>query len=94
VEKVNVNTMVFTEDKYNNDLKAMWRDVGEFIRILITNGYIVSVRDDDYNIIVVEFEEGDPEFGCPTLQWLDPEEFEGYLSYIHKDDEDSFYAKD
>ena len=62
---------VFTPDNYD-DLDAMWEDITTFIRILLNNSYTVVIRDDDIDIIVVEYnyDTSKTDYGTPELEWI------------------------
>lgn len=79
-----VNSVTFTTDKYfvakyetnaeEKKIQMMWQDISNLLRILTKQGYVCKVYDDDTNIIVVEYNYGDAEFGGPYLTWIDDEE--------------------
>lgn len=73
-----VNEMVFAPDRYDDDVNAMWVDIAKFIKMLTDNEYVAVVRDDDIDIIVVEYEHDEriEEWGVPTVKWLTPEQVE------------------
>lgn len=54
-----VSTIVFSKDCYSgNDEEAkklMWNDVEAFLQILMNNEYTAVIRDDESDIIVVEY---------------------------------------
>ena len=90
-----VNSIVFTADKYfvekyetnaeEKKVQMMWKDIGTFLKLATKQGYVCKVYDDDTDIIVVEYNYGDPEFGGPYLEWLDDDELdlvENYRSSI------------
>ena len=68
---------VFTPDSYD-DLDAMWEDITTFIRILLNNSYTVVIRDDDVDIIVVEYnyDTSKTDYGTPELEWITLDEAE------------------
>lgn len=78
------NSIVFTTDKYHVDkydsnskeklVQQLWKDVSDFLRLATKQGYVCKVYDDDTNIIVVEYNYGDAEFGGPYLEWLEDDE--------------------
>ena len=79
-----INSIVFTADKYFVDkyetnvkeekVQMMWKDISTFLKLATKQGYVCKVYDDDTNIIVVEYNYGDAEFGGPYLTWIDDEE--------------------
>ena len=81
-----INSIVFTADKYfvekyetnaeEKKVQMMWNDIGTFLKLATKQGYVCKVYDDDTNIIVVEYNYGNAEFGGPYLTWVDDEEAE------------------
>ena len=81
---VKVNSIAFTTDKYfvtkyeanaeEKKIQRMWQDISNLLSILTKQGYACKVYDDDTNIIVVEYDYSNPEFGGPYLTWVDDEE--------------------
>lgn len=67
--------MVFSINSYNNK-DEMWRDISSFIQLLVKNDYIAVIRDDDVDIIVVEFghDENKEYWGCPRVEWVEDED--------------------
>ena len=88
---VKVNSVAFTTDKYfinkyetnveEKKIQMMWQDISDFLRILTKQGYACKLYDDDTNIIVVEYEYSNPEFGGPYLEWLDDDELDLVENY-------------
>lgn len=66
-------TIVFTREDFGDNL---WNKVGEQLSLLTQANYICVVRDDDVDIIVIEFQEAKPEYGLAYPYWLYPEEEE------------------
>jgi len=70
-----VNSICF--DYHNwNDYEDMWYDIKEVIKILTKNNYIVVVREEDFQLVYVDFETADTSLGAPYPMWLLPEEAE------------------
>ena len=88
---VKVNSIVFTADKYFVDkyetnieekkVQMMWKDISTFLKLATKQGYVCKVYDDDTNIIVVEYEYSNPEFGGPYLEWVTDEEYDLLENY-------------
>lgn len=66
-------SIVFTKDCFGDKL---WEKVGEQLKLLTEAGYICVVRDDDVNIIVIEFQHENRALGSAYPYWLYPEEEE------------------
>ena len=49
-----VSKIVFSREDYNNR-DALYAAIGKQIMLLMENGYCCSVRDDDIDIIIIEF---------------------------------------
>lgn len=81
-----VNSITFTTDKYFVDryetnaeekkIQMMWNDIGTFLRLATKQGYTCKVYDDNTNIMVIEYEYSNPEFGGPYLEWLKDDELD------------------
>jgi RimJ/RimL family protein N-acetyltransferase len=54
----------------------MWEDIKRFIRLLLNNDYTMVIRDDDVDIIVIEYEHNElaETWGCPNPHWFTEEE--------------------
>ena len=88
---VRVNSIAFTTDKYFVDryetnaeekkVQIMWNDISTFLRLATKQGYTCKVYDDDTNIIVVEYEYSNPEFGGPYLEWVTDKEYDLLENY-------------
>lgn len=46
------------------------------ITVLLESEYICKVRLDETDIIVIEYEHANQEYGCPYPYWLTPEQVE------------------
>lgn len=92
-----VNSITFTTDKYfvakyeanteEKKIQMMWDDIGTFLRLLTKQGYTCKVYDDDTNIIVVEYDYSNPEFGGPYLEWIENDEFDLIENYRSSTDD-------
>lgn len=81
-----INSIVFTADKYfvekyetnaeEKKVQMMWKDIGTFLKLTTKQGYVCKIYDDDTDIIVVEYDYSNPEFGGPYLEWLDDDELD------------------
>ena len=64
-------TIVFTEESFGDKL---WQKVGEQLKLLLTAEYVCVIREEEYGIIVIQFQHDKPEWGEPAPIWLTPEE--------------------
>lgn len=67
--------MVFSTVYYGNK-DDMWKDISLFIQLLVRNNYLAVIRDDDVDVIVVEFghDENKEYWGCPRVEWIEDSE--------------------
>lgn len=72
-----VNEIVFTPEKYDGDREAMWGDIMTFIKMLLTNQYVATIRDDDIDVIVIHYEHDErfDAWGVKNPYWLTEEEY-------------------
>lgn len=72
------NKIVFSRNDYNQDRDIMYADIGKQLALLLHNKYVCKVRDDDTDIVVIEYEHDDNAdfWGVGGLYWLDDEEAE------------------
>ena len=76
-------TIVFTTKSYRAnwrddteyDKTAMWNDITDVIRILTMQGYQCRVYEEDFHIVVIEYNYKDESFGSPTLEWVGEDEY-------------------
>lgn len=82
------NEMVFCLDHYDDE-KEMWDDVGQFIRILTTNGYVCTARADEpgLGVYALDYDYADEEMGSPMPFWLTPEQMDRLDSLEEGDDD-------
>lgn len=75
-------TMVFAIRQYNwhkteeEARNLMWKDIGNFLKLLTKNNYIAVVYDDDTDIIVIQYEhneKNDP-WGAANPEWITEDE--------------------
>lgn len=76
-----VNEMVFSINAYET-ADDMWQDITQFIRLLIKNEYIMTIRDDDVDVIVIEYEHNEliEYWGVVNPYWLSEEEVDSIKS--------------
>ena len=78
------NYITFTTEKYFVDQYTknpreekralMWRDIAKLLQILTSQGYVCTVRDDDTDIIVVEYDYDNYEYGGLHPIWCNDDE--------------------
>lgn len=74
--KYDFQQIVFSLDEYD-DVKAMWDDISDLLRVLINDGYQCKVYDDSgTDIIIVEFDFIDEGIATGDLRWTTWEECE------------------
>lgn len=71
--------IVFALQEFNKDRTEMWSAITTLQCLLLKLGYVIKVRTDGVqDIIIVEYchdEQLDP-WGCASLEWLTNEEYE------------------
>lgn len=79
----NVNTIVFSKDRYDNDRNKMFQAIAQMLALLMDNEYTCKVYDDDRDIIVIQFEHDNQKdyWGTPDLCWLEEDEVDVVESY-------------
>jgi hypothetical protein len=74
--------VVLTRDQFGEQL---WEKVGEQLHLLIQAGYVCVVREDEFDIVTIEYQHGNYEYGYARPCWLYPKEEE---TVAYKDAED------
>lgn len=69
-----MNQIVFDVAEYNNDIDAMFTDIGKVIPILVRNGYFAVIRYEDCNIYCLDIAHTDEGLNDKHLMWLTDEE--------------------
>lgn len=75
--------MVFSLEKYawncsKSEARAlMWKDISNFLQILLSNQYLAVVYDDDTDIIVVQYEHNNrqDDWGSYNPYWITEDEY-------------------
>lgn len=75
-KKYNFQEIVFAPDAYNDDMDAMWADIGHFIRVVTNDGYQCKVIPDGGDFIVVQFDFVDESISDGVLEWVTWEDAE------------------
>ena len=74
------NSVVYSSDRYFGSEKEkeeeLWNSVRDQLKLLLNSGYIATVRLDETNIVVIDYNYDDESFGSPMPYWLYPEEEE------------------
>jgi hypothetical protein len=69
--------IVFSVGEYDGDFSKMWDDIGQFIRIVINDGYQCKVCDDSGpDIVIVQFDYIDDGISQGDLRWCTWDECE------------------
>ena len=89
--------IVFSSTNYDSDID-MWLDMVRVMRSLLRTQQIVTLRQEDSDIFILEHghDENVDCWGCPQLRWLSPEEAqkleldrENYLEkYLQNEEEE------
>lgn len=69
-------SMSFCIDDYNS-VEEMWGDISNFMRILLKNRNLFTVRQEDEIVIVIEYQHndcGEVYWGVAQPVWLDEDE--------------------
>lgn len=80
MEEKRYQEMVFSVEDYKYDgAKArenMYNDIGKFLAILMKSGYIAVVREDETDIVVIEYEHNErfEYWGIANPAWITEEE--------------------
>ena len=75
--------MVFSLERYQwncsiSEARAlMWKDISNFLQILLSNDYLAVVYDDDTDIIVVQYEHNNKQddWGSYNPYWITEDEY-------------------
>jgi hypothetical protein len=70
-----VQTLVICKKQFETQEEFKQRLV-DAITVLLDSEYILKVKADESNIIVIEYEHDDQSFGTPYPYWLTPEQVE------------------
>ena len=79
-----VHSLVFTEENCGDKL---WKMVGEQIRLLCQADYVMTVKEEETGIVIIEYQHADRSFGLPYPYWL-TEEDACQLSQNEEDEEE------
>lgn len=75
----NYERMVFTPNHFDleEDRKAMWDDISTFIQVLMRQNMIATIRQEEKDIIIVEYENNEMlnPLGCANPYWMTEEEY-------------------
>lgn len=86
------NTMVFCKDNYISPYTTteevyakMYKDIGDFLRILFKNEQVAVIYEEEVGIVVVEYDHDERRdfYGIANPQWITEDE----LSEIESKDE-------
>lgn len=77
------NTMVFCKDNYKSPYSTeedsynkMYKDVGDFLKILFKNEQVAVVYEEEIGIVVIEYEHDERReyYGVPNPHWCTEDE--------------------
>ena len=80
---VEKQTLIFCPDAYQGNTLDMWQDISKFLEIVIKNENICTIKQEDFGIIVVDYEhdESIDYWGVCQPLWLTPDEQEAVEQY-------------
>ena len=64
--------LVLDPQKFDNDI---WDVVGDVLKIISAAGYICSIKTEE-NLVIIDFQDEDPNIGGAMLAWLSIDEYE------------------
>lgn len=77
--KKNYEKMVFTPKHFDSEegRKIMWDDISTFIQILMRQNKVATIRQEETDIIIVEYENDERlnPLGCANPYWMTEEEY-------------------
>lgn len=71
-----VSSIVFCPEDYDNNEIMMFSDIADLLKILFKCKYECAIHQEDFGIVVVEYDYTDVEFRTYTHAWLDSEELD------------------
>lgn len=75
VDGKKVNTIEFVIDNYDS-ADEMWKDIATVARILLHNGEIITLEQEDEWVYILKHDSTDDEIADVLPFWLTPEEYE------------------
>ena len=70
-----VNEMVFCIEDYD-DPSLFWKNIIDFIRILMDNQYVMTIEEEEKGIVVIRYDYQEIGFGSKYPYWLTEQERE------------------
>ena len=86
-DESNPQILTFCTDSYGNS-DEMWKDITMFLRMLMKNGMIAVIKDEDCGIISVQYNYNDESMGTSMPYWMTPEDAWGLQNDEAEDDDD------
>lgn len=74
------NQLVICKDNYESEEEFV-DAINRAVMLLLENEYIMTIQEEEYGIIVIEYETEHIEWGANYPYWLSPEEYEVVESY-------------
>lgn len=65
--------LVFSVDEYGTS-DEMWASIMKFIKILLDNRNLMTVKMEEYGIINIEYSYADESMGTPMPYWMTPDD--------------------
>ena len=88
-----INTITFCPDTYENNLNSMWNDISTTLQILLKNNNICTINQEDFGIVVIKYDHdetvGDTPYGVPNPLWVTWEEEEKIMLEREKTEEEN-----
>lgn len=81
-----MNTITFDIARYANE-EEFWADISKTIQILTTNSYDIQFRYEDCGIYVLNYDYVSTDLAHDKLIWLSMDEYEDFISYMHRNNE-------
>lgn len=73
---MDINRITFNPEKYKNEVE-MWKDITSFMQTLFKNEYVAVAREEDFGIIVIEYEydQNCNCYGVANPHWITEDEY-------------------
>ena len=84
----NINTISLDKRAYEDD-KDFWGNVALIMKVLIKAGYTISIRYEDCDIYVIEFDYTNEDW-AHFIPWVDAKEYDKAMTLLYGCKEDTF----
>ena len=73
---MDISRICFDPENYKNK-NEMWNDISFTVQMLFKNQYVVVMREEDFDIISIEYEHDEhmQYYGCANPYWITEEEY-------------------